>query len=141
MEIHFIEYPKFENTNINFNDSLHRWLFFLKEEVPKQELKEVLKMDQLIKKADEKLTLLSSDPETLKEYERREKALSDERTRIEGARNEGKEEGREEGREREEAILNMAQEMLNSGFTLSEVAKFTPYSEIELERIVKKLNQ
>lgn len=81
-------------------------------------------MDVLPNKAEEKLLKLSADPETRKEYERREKALSDERSRLEDAEITG--------------ILKVAKSLLKGGMPLNEVAKHTPYIEQELERMLKK---
>ncbi|MDQ0243689.1 putative transposase/invertase (TIGR01784 family) [Bacillus fengqiuensis] len=124
MEIHFIEYPKFENAKLDLSDQLHRWLLFLKEDAPENQLKEVVQMDQLLQKEEEKLSILSSDPETLREYQAREKALSDERTRLEGAEEEG--------------ILKVAKSFVDSGLPIHEVAKHTPYSAEELEQLLKR---
>ena len=50
-------------------------------------------MDVSVNKAEEKLLRLSADPETRREYELRAKKLSDERSRLEDAKEEGFEEG------------------------------------------------
>lgn len=81
-------------------------------------------MDVLPNKAEEKLLKLSADPETRKEYERREKALSDERSRLEDAEITG--------------ILKVAKSLLKGGMPLNEVAKHTPYTDEELEWMLKK---
>ncbi|SDN04256.1 conserved hypothetical protein (putative transposase or invertase) [Bacillus sp. OK048] len=82
----------------------------------------------VISKAEEKLTMLSADPETRKEYERRARALSDERSRLEDAREMGMEKG----------IVSVIRGLLAKGMPLTEAAKLTPYSVEELE---KKLNE
>lgn len=65
------------------NNSLHCWLLFLKEDIPVDFLRELVRMDVILNKAEEKLLKLSADPETRREYEQRAKALSDERSRLE----------------------------------------------------------
>ncbi|HEX7055676.1 MAG TPA: PD-(D/E)XK nuclease family transposase [Bacilli bacterium] len=72
MEIHFIEYPKFRSISKDMNDPLHRWLMFLEEDLPEQQLKELMEMDPIIRKAEERLEWLSSDEETRRMYEFRE---------------------------------------------------------------------
>ena len=89
----------------------------------------------VISKAEEKLTMLSADPETRREYERRAKALSDERSRLEDAREMGIEQGIERGMEK--GIVTVIRGLLAKGMPLTEAAKLTPYSVEELE---KKLN-
>ncbi|NRD81088.1 hypothetical protein HPT25_27735 [Bacillus sp. BRMEA1] len=61
--------------------------------------------------------------ETRKENERRAKALSDERSRLEDATIMG--------------MLGVAKSLLDSGMPLYEVAKHTPYSAEELNRLLK----
>jgi predicted transposase/invertase (TIGR01784 family) len=126
LEIHFIEFPKFERIKDGVFNPLHRWLLFLKEDISEDKLKEVIGMDVMVNKAEEKLLKLSADPETRKEYERRAKALSDERSRLEDAENTG--------------ILSVAKSLLDSGMSLYEVAKHTPYNSEELERLLKEYN-
>ncbi|MGN7300757.1 Rpn family recombination-promoting nuclease/putative transposase [Ferdinandcohnia sp. SAFN-114] len=124
LEIHFIEFPKFEEINDDVNNPLHRWLLFLKEDISEKKLREVISMDVILNKAEEKLLKLSADPETRKEYERRAKALSDERSRLEDAENTG--------------ILKVAKSLLNGGMPLYEVAKHTPYNAEDLEQMLRK---
>ncbi|MFJ5759322.1 hypothetical protein ACIQAA_09370 [Neobacillus sp. NPDC093182] len=81
----------------------------------------------VISKAEEKLTMLSADPETRKEYERRAKALSDERSRLEDAREKG--------------ILSVIRCLLSKGMPLSEAAELTPYSVEELNRKLKEIKE
>ena len=83
-------------------------------------------MDVILNKAEEKLLKLSADPETRKEYERRAKALSDERSRLEDAENTG--------------ILKVAKSLLNSGMSLNEVAKHIPNNADYLEKMLRKQN-
>jgi predicted transposase/invertase (TIGR01784 family) len=79
--------------------------------------------------------MLSADPETRKEYERRAKALSDERSRLEDARESGMELGMEKG------ILSVIKGLLLKGMTLDEAAKLTPYSVEELSRMLKETKE
>ncbi|USK36584.1 hypothetical protein LIT25_27955 (plasmid) [Bacillus sp. F19] len=46
-------------------------------------------MDQLVAKAEDKLRRLSADEETIRMYLLREKFIADQKTQIEGARNDG----------------------------------------------------
>ena len=93
----------------------------------------------VISKAEEKLTMLSADPETRKEYERRAKALSDERSRLEDARKSGIELGMEKGMEK--GILSVIQGLLSKGMPLHEAAKLTPYTVEELNRMINEIKK
>ena len=96
LEIHFIELPKFCKEELNIKDALHRWLMFLGE--PKEEVLEMLEaMDNKIGKAAKVLNFLSSDPETVRLSELREKAIWDEVSRMNGAKAEGRQQGIQEG--------------------------------------------
>jgi predicted transposase/invertase (TIGR01784 family) len=134
LEIHFIEFPKFEEVMYDLNNPLHCWMLFLKDDVPDYILREVLSMD-VISKAEEKLTMLSADPETRKEYERRAKALSDELSRLEDARESGIELGMEKG------ILSVIKGLLSKGMPLHEAAKLTPYTVEELNRMINEIEK
>jgi predicted transposase/invertase (TIGR01784 family) len=92
MEIHFIEYPKFREARHDLNDPLHRWLRFMEEKLSEDELKELIEMDPIIKKAEERLEWLSSDEETLKLYEFRENSRIEKNSLIRSAKEEGKKE-------------------------------------------------
>lgn len=74
----------------------------------------------------EKLLKLSDNPETKKEFERRAKSLSDERSRLENAKMMG--------------ILEVSKRCLDNGMSLSEVAKHTPYHPEELKQMLRKYN-
>ncbi|MCU5282963.1 Rpn family recombination-promoting nuclease/putative transposase [Bacillus cereus] len=139
LEIHFIELPKFDKIeNKDYSNPLHRWLLFLKEDVPTEELEVLRGMDGLINKADNKLNYLSADDEVKREYELREKHLSDEKTRIEGARAESKEEGIKEGKEAK--AIEMAKKMLKKNKSVEEIAEFTELDMDVLEKLKQNLN-
>ncbi len=132
LEIHFIEFPKFEEITHDLNIPLHRWLLFLKDDISEDKLREVINMDVILNKAEQKLLRLSADPETRREYELRAKALSDERSRMEDAKVRGIKEGIEKG------ILDVVKSFLDSGLSLNDAAKHTPYSTEELRRMLQE---
>jgi predicted transposase/invertase (TIGR01784 family) len=95
VEIHFIEMEKFrklQNKNLK-EDKLQRWLSFFREDISNEELKELMDMDVDIKKAEEKIDYLSSDPKTLELYKARERSLHERANMINGAKDEGRAEG------------------------------------------------
>ena len=97
MEIHFIELPKFRESDENMLDSpLSRWLAFLDGD---STTREVLRMnDPLIDKACCELQKIQMDPAARRLYEARELGRQDYVVGLQGAREEGKTEGIEEGR-------------------------------------------
>jgi predicted transposase/invertase (TIGR01784 family) len=129
LEMHFIEYPKFREVDKNFGDPLHRWLLFLDEKLPEDQLKELVSMDPVIKKAEERLEWLSSDEETLRLYEAREFSRIERNSLISEAKAAGRAEGKAEGK------AEIASQMLREGLEVSLIAKLTGLSLDKIERI------
>ena len=110
LEIHFIELPKFSHEIHNIEDVLHRWLIFLGN--PNEEAREMLDAkDPVIARATKVLHLLSSDPETVRLAELREKAIWDEVSRTNGAVKQEK--------------IDIAIKMLEEGLSVETVVKIT----------------
>ena len=85
-EIHLIELKRFRDSECN--KRLDVWAKFLID--PNSEEMEVIAMEnEMIQKAKKELDYLSSDYETVRLAELREKAIMDYNTGIEGAREEG----------------------------------------------------
>ena len=79
LEVHFIQLPAFRkkhDKNFKTHD-LERWLTFLTQSVNKEELEEIVAMDQEILKAYEEIKHLLSDEEVLAVAEAREKQFLD----------------------------------------------------------------
>ncbi|MCT4509721.1 MAG: Rpn family recombination-promoting nuclease/putative transposase [Tepidibacter sp.] len=127
VEIHFIEVPKFnelDEKNLK-EDKLQRWLTFFNKDISEETLKELMDMDEDIKRAEERLEYLSSDKKTIELYKAREKSLHERENMI----NSAKEEGREEGREQEKIkiakslldILDVETIALKTGLSIQKV--------------------
>jgi predicted transposase/invertase (TIGR01784 family) len=129
-ELNFVEMPKFRNATKDINNPLHRWLLFLENDIPKEMLKEVVKMDPVIRKAEERLEWLSSDEETIKLYKAREEALIEKMSLIGEA---------EERGERNKAI-KMAKEMIEDGEDIIKVKKYTGLSDEDINELTKNLH-
>jgi predicted transposase/invertase (TIGR01784 family) len=91
-------------------------------------------MDPAIQEMQEKIEWIQGNPELFRAYLRYEKAASDEVTRINGAKREGREEGMREGKK--EGSMNKAAEiaakMKRRGVPLAQIAEDTglPVDEI-----------
>lgn len=136
LEIHFIELPKFCKEKPDIKDALHRWLLFLAE--PKEEVLDMIEaIDGKIGKATKVLNWLSSDPETVRLSELREKAIWDEVSRMNGAKAEGRQEGREEGKQegRQEEQINIARRMLVKGLSIEQISDVTGLSVDEVQKL------
>ena len=124
------------------NNILHRWLTFLDKSTPETILKEVINMDAVIQKADEKMAFISQDKDALRLYQMREKALSDYVSGMNHAKREGRREGRKEGivegrkegrKEGElKKAIEIAKKMLKRGTPLQYIIEDTGLTEDEI---------
>ena len=99
LEIHFINMVKFrrlKETDTR-NNPLHRWLTYLDKNSTAVQLQEVMKMDNAIRKAQERQRIVLNDKAARREYEMRLMALSDRTSAENSARREGLAEGLAEG--------------------------------------------
>jgi predicted transposase/invertase (TIGR01784 family) len=129
LEIHFIEMPKFKklaDKDIQ-QDSLHRWLLFFDKTTAEETLTEVLNMDTAIQKAQERIAFVSSDKESLRLYEMREKALSDFISGMNFARREGLKAGEQRGKK------EMARNMKAGGLSVEQIMAFSGLSRKDIE--------
>ncbi len=86
--------------------------------------------EPMLKKAMDTLEFLSHDAATRMAYDARMKALSDEKSMIEGARAEGLREGLREGKQ------EMARELLALGVDMSTIVKASGLSEEEIRKLL-----
>jgi hypothetical protein len=70
---------------------------FLEEDTSNSMLKEVLAVDSVIRKAEERLEWLSSDEETIKLYKAREESLIEKMSLLDEAEERGLKKGIEQG--------------------------------------------
>ncbi|MCP1423625.1 putative transposase/invertase (TIGR01784 family) [Paenibacillus xylanexedens] len=128
IEIHVMELTKLDEYSVPMEKGgLVNWLLFLKGIDTSNW--EVLAMNEpMLKKAMDTLEFLSQDASTRMAYDARMKALSDEKSMIEGARAEGAAEGKRE----------MARELLTLGVDLSAIVKASGLSEDEIKKLLPK---
>ncbi|MDF2726064.1 MAG: hypothetical protein K0Q59_5742 [Paenibacillus sp.] len=136
VEIHVIELSKLGGQPIPNEGGLLNWLLFLKS--GNTSLWEVLKMNEpQLGKAMTALEYLSQNAEARRLYEMRQKALHDEVSMLEGAREEGERKGREQGREQGlyEKSLQIARKMLAKGMELDEIVEFSGLTVEEIKQL------
>lgn len=130
IEVHFIEMDKFrklQNKNLK-EDKLQRWLSFFRDDISKEELKELMDMDSDIKKAEEKIEYLSSDPKALALYKARERSLHERENMISSAKEEGA----------NEKAIKLAENFLKMGLTIEQVSSG---SELSIEKVIEIKNR
>ena len=85
LEFHFIDMVKFRRLGYNntegdrsfLDNPLHRWLAFFDKNSPNELIEEILKMDVAIRKANDRIDMVTMDDVAYRAYEDREKALHD----------------------------------------------------------------
>ena len=156
IEIDIIELPKIHNRNIEKEDSLLEWLYFL-ENPDSEGVKRIVEKNEGVKKAKEKLEEISNDEimQRLADWkeaaerdemsvrsmamrrgleEGREKGLEEGRKEgIKEGRREGKKEGKEEGKK--EAIYEMAKKMKERNIDIKLIMELTKLNKEEIEKI------
>ena len=128
LEIHFIEMPKFKkliNKDLE-NDRLQRWLMFLRNDISTNELEVLINMDNDIKKAEERLEYLSSDPQTMEIYWERERALHEKANLISTGENKEK--------------MNTILRSYKLGFTINQISQIVELDEEDIVSILSKNN-
>ena len=105
-----VKWRQIEYNKDNLNDPLHRWLIWLNEKSPKELIEEVVNMDSAIMAASEKQDLVTQDQEERDMYLRRQMAILDYNSGMNGARREG-----------EVKTSSEVLELIAKGFSLEEI--------------------
>jgi predicted transposase/invertase (TIGR01784 family) len=125
LEIHFINMVKYRRQAKKgvVNDPLSRWLVWLNRRSPPELVAEVVKMDNAIQAANERMVYVTGDKEAIRAYERRQMALSDYTSAINYARSTGMAKGRKKGRTEER--LEIAHKMKEMGDSIKKIHTIT----------------
>ena len=152
IEIDIIELPKIHNRNIEKEDSLLEWLYFL-ENPDSEGVKRIVEKNEGVKKAKEKLEEISNDEIMQRLADWKEAAERDEmsvrsmamRRGLEEGREKGLKEGRKEGRRegkkegkeegKKEAIYEMAKKMKERNIDIKLIMELTKLNKEEIEKI------
>jgi predicted transposase/invertase (TIGR01784 family) len=129
LEVHFIEFPKFERTAKNINIALHRWLLFMDEKLPEEQLKELIAMDPMIGKTEEQLEMLSGKDYVRELAEAREIAMRDWNSSMAGSREEGIAIGKAESR------VEMVLMLLSKGMDVAFISDVSGMSIQQIKRL------
>ena len=107
---------------------------FLRNDISQEELEVLINMDKDIKKAEEKLEYLSSDPVTQELYFERERALHEKANLI----NTGIRQGIKQGIKQEK--IEMARKLLQNNFSVQMIVELTELTEEEINEIKLELH-
>lgn len=144
MEIHFIQMPKFLKENRGSKTKLDQWMQFICQ-TNKGEVELAMKENEEIKKAKEEYEYLTGDEAERRIAFLRDKAIRDEKSMLEGAREEaihqgleegikkGIKEGRKEGQKDEK--IKIAKQLLKIEMPIKQIAEITELSKEEIEKL------
>ena len=108
----------------------YKFYEFLRNDISQEELEVLINMDKDIKKAEEKLEYLSSDPVTQELYFERERALHEKATLINT--------GIKQGIKQEK--IEMARKLLQNNFSVQMIVELTELTEEEIIEIKLELH-
>ncbi len=130
IELHFLELKKLRQEQQQ-DSELYWWLRFIKG-LKTNQLEEFKMRNMSTKKAVELLEVLSQNPEVRQEYEERQKALLDEKSRIATARERGMMQGKHN------SAIRIAKALLAKGMAAEEVAEITALSIADIQKLQKR---
>jgi predicted transposase/invertase (TIGR01784 family) len=133
LEIHFLNMVKFRKLeNKDMNNALCRWLTYFDVRTPEQELKEEIKMDTAIQKAQTRLEQVTHDNEFMHNYTLRQMAMSDWTTGVNTAFERGIEKGATQRN------FEVAKNLLHEGLSVEIIQKTTG---LDMETIIALQNE
>lgn len=124
IKFYYIELPKFRKQKVNYEDETTQWLTFIDSENPER-IKEIMKKNNIVKKAQEELEYLQGDEAFKRKIELREKYERD--------MNSAKYCGRQEGKK--EAIKEVAKKLFLRGTDIKIIMDITGLTKDEIESI------
>ena len=114
LEIHYLNMVRYRRQGgKTLDDPLRRWLAWLDRGSPPDLVAEVVRMDEAIQTADERMALVTSDKEEMRAYWRYQMALSDRTSELNYAKNEGRSEERQR-----------IKELFDQGLSVEEIKKY-----------------
>ena len=131
MEIHFIQIPKFVKERRGVETKLEQWMQFISQ-VNSKGVELAMEKNKEIKKANDEYEYLTGEEAERRIAFLRDKAIRDEKSMRQGARDEGRHEG-----ERTKQ-LEIAKKLINRNMTTKEIMEITELTEKEIEELIKK---
>ena len=122
-----MEVPKFEKKSVGKMSKIEKWLAFLSKKLNREEMEELAMTEPAIQDALSAADVFFTDDKKYWEYLNRQAAILDYNSGIEGAREEGREEG----------IISVAKNMINSGMSFEDIKKFTNLSVEKIQELAK----
>ena len=140
MEIHFIQIPKFVKERRGVETKLEQWMQFISQ-VNSKGVELAMEKNKEIKKANEEYEYLTGDEAERRIAFLRDKAIRDEKSMVQGAREEGERIGERRGEKRGRSIgertkqLEIAKKMLAADMQVKQISELTGLSIEEIEQL------
>jgi predicted transposase/invertase (TIGR01784 family) len=128
LEMHFIDMAKFRRMKQKdiVHNELHRWLTFFDKDTSNETIKKIIDMDTAIKRADEKIKVVTQDRDTLHAYRMREMAIYDYNSGMKAAREEGITIGEKN------AKFAFALTLKHKGFSIEDIVEYSMLTKQEV---------
>ena len=130
MKLFFIEIPKWNALKRKASNSLERWIAFFANK-NSAEVEEYAMLDPNIHAALEAEKRFIANPDQMRDYWQREKAIAKRVTELEAAEDKGRAKGKTEEKE------NIARAMLSDNAPIQLIQKYTGLSVSEIEALKK----
>ncbi len=144
MEIHFIQIPKFVKEKRGIQTKMEQWLQFISQSNPKG-VELAMKKNKEIKKANDEYEYLTGNEAERRLAFLREKAIRDEKSMVQGAREEGERIGEIRGKKLGEKMgksigektkqLEIAKKMLDTDMPIKQISELTGLSANEIKKL------
>ena len=126
LEIHFIQIPKFKKEERGIQTKMEQWMQFISQTNPKG-VELAMKENKEIKKANDEYEYLTGEAAERRLAFLRDKAIRDEKSIREGARDEG----------REESKIEIAKRLLKLGISIEDIEKATELTKEEIKKFTQ----
>lgn len=136
IKFYYVELPKFRRQRVDYENKTTQWLTFIDSENPERMI-EIVKKNEVVKKAQEELEYLQGDEAFKRKLELREKYERD----IASAKYCGKQEGIKKGIEtgREEILRVVVKNLLKKSIDIETIEEITGLTKEEIEGIKNKI--
>lgn len=131
IEMHFIQIPKFLKEKRKTKTKLEQWMQFISQ-TNQREVELAMKENKEIKKANEEYQYLTGDEAERRIAFLRDKAIRDEKSMLQGARDEGIEQGIKQEK------MQIAQKLLKMKMPIRQIMDATGLTKEEIEKLKEK---
>ena len=135
-KFYFIELPKFRKAKINEDKKSNQWLLFI-DGINKEKVEKIMKENEIIRKANEELEVITGDEEIRRLAFLREKAIRDQISFEKQAREEGTKEGIKKGIQKSK--IEIVKKMIQKKYSIEQIIDVTGVAKEDIQKIKKDM--